>query len=272
MSDSPNCWADLSHYAGRLLSYKKNAHALARAAKSFPMLLDNFEVISITSSARSDDPLQGIDVTAETLLKKMTSNTNAAAHYVGLAQEAHSLDMDHAIKEVITNKSEPVTTVTTDTRGTAIRPLVHAELLVLASLERESLTHPSYFFRSWRYIGSSKGACRLCSMYLQEHAGGSSFQLRPTHGNLYVGWRPPDVLHGDGEERIQAREAELWRLAERIGDEALRTLVERMPVGKRHDSSTGLTFWGGGLGSQGAGSVRGGWDEETSFGDAGDSE
>lgn len=241
MNESSSCWADLRHYAGRLVSYPNGVRTLSRVAEAFPRLLEDFEVVFVRSSEPDDNPMQCIEVTAEKILAKMIPDAQTAARYAALVQETRSLDLDGAIQATIGDDT--------------FRPIVHAELLVLQSLEREDLTHPSHFYGAWKYIGSSKPTCRLCSCYFQEHSGG--FRARPTHGNLYLNWKPPDVFQRDGEAAIRARTDMLNRMVDPIRAEALRTLTEKVPLGKQHDSSTGMTFRTRALGSQGQSQGRG---------------
>lgn len=260
MNGSASCWSDLRHYAGRLVSYLNGVRTLLRIAEAFPGLLQDFEVVPLRSSEPDDNPLAGVETTAERMLRSIVRGAQAAARYGDLVQEARSLDLDAAVQAVIWG----------DAGDGALRPIVHAELLVLQSLEREGLTHPSSFYNAWRYIGSSKPTCRLCSCYFQAHDGG--FQVRPTHGNLYASWKPPDVLRRDGGAAARARAGLLNRMVGPIRAEALRTLTEKVPLGKRHDSSTGMTFQtrAAAGGRDDAGSVDGEADVETSFGGGAD--
>lgn len=149
-----------------------------------------------------------------------------AVQYSALLEEIRSIDINKIIQDI--------------TSESTFRPIVHAELLVLQSLEKDGLTHPSKFFNSCKYIGSSKPTCRLCHWYFENHNGG--FQVRPTHGNLYINWKPPDVFQRDGEAAIKARENMVNAMNVRIRAEGLRTLTEKVPLGRLHDSSTGMTF------------------------------
>lgn len=224
MNPGSNCWSELRHYAGRLRSYFQGIGTLIDAAHSFPMLFDKFDIRPVQSSIPDDNPIQK-RLPADEILKTM-GGPNVTAKYITLFEGTRSLsDVDAAIQEMMADRN--------------FRPIVHAELLVLRSLEKDSLTHPSRFFYSWKYIGSSKSTCRLCHHYFEAHSGG--FQVRPTHGNLYINWKPPDVLQGDGEEAIKAREVMLNTIVVSIRKDTLRTLDDQVPLGRQHDSSTGMT-------------------------------
>lgn len=240
LTESPSCWSDLRHYAGRLVSYYGGVRTLMTAAQTFPPLTGNFDVVFVRSSEPDDNPMQGNTVSAEAILRRMVPGAKAD-HYSLLVQDTRALDIDDNIQEM--------------TQQETFRPIVHAELLILQSLENEGLSHPRNYFNSWRYIGSSKPTCRLCHYYFHAHNGG--FQVRPTHGNLYINWKPPDVLQRDGEAAIRARAEMLNSMVIPIRAEALRTLTEKVPLGKQHDSSTGMTFPTMGLGHQARGELAG---------------
>lgn len=278
MNESSSCWSELRHYAGRLVSYTHGVRTLLEAAAAFPRLLETFEVVSVRSSDPDDNPLQDFEVTADNILSRMVTATQTAAHYHALAQETRSLDLDATIQSIVSsgsaggddnhnhnhNSSSSSTTTTTKNKknnsGGAFQPIVHAELLVLQSLEREGLVRPPSFFGAWRYIGSSKPTCRLCSEYFRAHEGG--FSVRPTHGNLYVSWKSPDVLRRDGDAALRARVDVLTRMLGPLRAEALRTLEEKAPLGRPHDSSTGMTVRTGAVGGFDAGGSGGEEEEE----------
>lgn len=227
MNPGPNCWSELRHYAGRLRSYSQGIGTLIAAAQTFPMLFENFKVKLIMSSIPDGNPIQK-KLPASRILGTMARSREEAGQYTLLFESAQalSLTVNNSIQEMMADET--------------FKPIVHAELLVLQSLERDGLTRPSSFFNSWKYIGSSKPTCRLCHHYFTEHRGG--FEVRPTHGNLYINWKPPDVFQRDGEEAIRARENMLNAIVIPIRREALRTLDEQVPQGRPHDSSTGMTF------------------------------
>lgn len=254
MTQSSSCWAELRHYAGRLLSYDLGASSVVTTVKTFPRLLENPEVAFIRSSDPDENPIDNRGFKAEKILRTMTPSAQEAVYYHSLVQDARSLDLDNTIQEIVGDET--------------FRPIVHAELLVLQSLEKDGLSHPSNFFNSWKYIGSSKPTCRLCREYFEAHNGG--FQVRPTHGNLYTNWKPPDVFQRDGEAAIKAREKMLNSIVHPIRAEALRTLKEKVPLGKQHDSSTGMTFPAPGMGGQAAELAGGEMDMETCLGDVED--
>lgn len=176
MNQSSSSWSELRHYAGRLLSFSHGVTTMTMAADMLPRLFDDPEVIFVASSTPDGNPIQK-RVTLESMLRTMTPTSQMAAHYQSLAEDARAISLE--------------TTVQKEVKKDTFRPFVHAELLVLQSLESDGLTHSSDFFNSWKYIGSSKPTCKLCDYYFRAHTAG--FQVRPSHGNLYTNWKPPDV-------------------------------------------------------------------------------
>lgn len=162
------------------------------------------------------------NLTAQKILGRMCPNP---AQHIQRLGEARAVDVNGNIKEIISRDT--------------FRPIVHAELLILQSLEQDGLVQSCNFFNSWKYIGSSKPTCRLCHYYFQNHSG--RFQVRSTHMNLYLNWKPPDVFGRDGDAAIKAREDMMNAMVKPIREDGLRTLEERVPLGRQHDSSTGMT-------------------------------
>lgn len=254
MGESSSCWVELRHFAGRLLSFYTGTRTLIAVAKTCPRLVENIEVKFVRSSVPDENPFQDQDTTAEKIMSAVVTDAQQKVYYQALIQEARSLDLENRVQAVINEDR--------------FKPLVHAELLVLQSLEKDELTHPSHFFGGWRYIGSSKQTCRLCNWYFQVHDGG--FAARPTHGNLYLNWKPPDVFQQDGEAAIRARESMLKAMVQPIRSEALRTLKDKMPLGKQFDSTTGMTIAAGAVMRENLVADRAGVDEDldTAFDDS----
>lgn len=176
MNQSSNCWSELRHYAGRLLSYSHGVRTMTNAAQMFPRLFDNPEVVCVPSSIPDTNPIQNT-VTSEGMLRTMTANSEMAGYYQALVRESRALSLEDIVQTQIGLET--------------FKPVVHAELLILQSLEKDRLTHPSMFFNSRKYIGSSKPTCRMCDYYFRAHNAG--FEVRPMHGNLYTNWKPPDL-------------------------------------------------------------------------------
>ncbi|KAI4596875.1 hypothetical protein KJ359_005220 [Pestalotiopsis sp. 9143b] len=119
----------------------------------------------------------------------------------------------------------------------SFRPIVHAEVLLLDWLERNGGTADHRFFNDWKYIGSSKPTCKLCHYYFECH--GSMIQHRPSHGNLYISWRVPDVYTTQGEHVVEARQVIVDKVLDKIRKDAFSLVEQRVPPSyKDHDSNT----------------------------------
>lgn len=185
--------------------------------RRFPRLVEQgFEVKVVQSSCPDPNPFpgKGADNTYE-ILTRMTPDKETARYYNAMLEETRSIDIMKNIKDVISKDT--------------FRPVVHAELLILQSLEQDEFVHPSNFFGSWKYIGSSKPTCWLSHYYFQIHKG--RFQVRSTHMNLYLNWKAPDVFGRDGDAAIKAREDMMNAMVKPIRQDGHRTLEERIPLG-----------------------------------------
>jgi hypothetical protein len=224
------CWCELRHAAGRLLSYLQAVKVLVSARKRWPELFDNFEVCYIASSSPAQCPLRNKQkverLSAEQIIGRMTSDPKVMESYKALAQELEKFGLDQNIRERAGHRK--------------FRPIVHAEVLLLESLGRDGGTHPSRFFNGYKYIGCSKPTCRLCDYYFSFHASG--VEVRPTHRNLYPNWRMPDVYRDQGPGAEKEREKLMNKILARIREDAFRTLSEKVPERKTHDSNTEPTY------------------------------
>ncbi|KAL9567435.1 hypothetical protein ACKAV7_008385 [Fusarium commune] len=117
------------------------------------------------------------------------------------------------------------------------RPIVHAEVLIHHYLTKNRITRPNRFWRQWQYIGASKPTCRLCHYYFSSHSQ-SQIQVRPSHLNLYPNWRLPEISDEDDAEAREAHRKLLKSIAEKVRNDAKRTLQQRTTKSKQHDSNT----------------------------------
>lgn len=160
------------------------------------------------------------------IIGRMTSDPQAMESYKALAQELEKFEVDTIIRKQAGLKT--------------FRPIVHAEVLVLESIARDGGTHSSRFFNGYRYIGSSKPTCRLCEYYFSFHASGVA--VRPPHRNVYPNWRMPDVYQDQGYKAVKEREKLMEKILFKIREDAFRTLAEKVPERKFHDSNTEPTY------------------------------
>jgi hypothetical protein len=224
------CWSELRHVAGRLLSYLRAAKTLVSTRKLWPELFENFEVRHIASSIPGQYIFKGKHspdrMTADRIIGCMTSDPKKMKEYKSYAQELQKFDLDKAIRNK-TNRQK-------------FHPIVHAEVLLLDWLERDGGTRATRFFNGFRYIGCSKPTCRLCEYYFSVHTSG--VDVRSPHRNLYYNWRMPDVYEDQGLQATKDREKLMNKILELVRKDAFRVLVEKVPEGKRHDSNTDPTY------------------------------
>ncbi|KAG6360148.1 hypothetical protein INS49_011204 [Diaporthe citri] len=228
-SREPSPWAELRHAAGRLLSYYQASRTLIEARKKWECLFHDFEIDFVRSSNQISNPMTDRRVNAGAIIGRMTGDGTKMQEYRAHAEELQKFDLDGKIKEQAAKPS--------------FKPLVHAEVLVYQSMLDEfgpAGPHSSQFFNGYKYIGSSKPTCRLCDYYFTASATG--IDVRKTHRNLYINWRTPDVYSHQGEAAVKRRQQVLIKVCDRVCEDAFRTLAEKVPERKNHDSNTDPTF------------------------------
>jgi len=221
-----DCWCELQHAATRFHSYFRAVDTLYSAFAQWPELFEAFKVKSVPSSLPWPKVMRNCygpeGLTAEAVIGRMTSDEETQKQAWADAEQLQRLDLDGLLKK--------------ETRG--LSPIVHAEVLIHQSLEKDDLIwDPSKFFGGYRYIGTSKGTCRLCSCYFYVRGGG--VKVRPSHGNLYSGWRVPDVY-----DKLAAGEAEklMTKILESIRGEVFDTLAQKVSRRSKHDSNSEPTY------------------------------
>lgn len=227
MDESEN-WSELRHTAGRLLSYLQAAKFLVSIPKRWPALFDNPRVCYITSSVSDPCPFRGRHsankLTADGIVGRMTSNPRKMREYKAHAQQLQRIELDQRLRS----------------KAHKIRPIVHAEVLLLQSLENDGATHPSTFFNGYKYIGCSKPTCRLCCHYFSVHPSG--IEVRQTHRNLYPSWRMPDLYEYQGSQAEEDMISLMNKVLHLIRTDAFRVLKEKLAEGKLHDSNTETSY------------------------------
>ncbi|KKY32120.1 hypothetical protein UCDDA912_g07899 [Diaporthe ampelina] len=228
-SGEASLWAELRHYVGRLLSYFQASRTLIEARKKWERLFYDFEVDYVRSTTPLTNPINDKRVNAEAIIGRMTADKSEMQQYRAHAEELQKFDLDAKIKDQAAKAS--------------FKPLVHAEVLIHQSILDESGPNglrSSQFFDGQRYIGSSKPTCRLCDYYFTASATG--IDVRKTHRNLYINWRAPDVYTNQGEAAVRRRRQVLIKVLDRVREDTFRTLAEKVPERKTHDSNTDPTF------------------------------
>lgn len=220
---SSECWPDLRHSLSRLQNYKRTVQDLIEAENEWSELFQEFVVVPIESSIKDPNPLGRKSESADAIIGRMCSDEASQERYRMLAQTLQGMDLDDRIRQ----RNTP-----------SFRPIVHAEILVLEWVMAKSRQHPVTFFKNWKYIGSSKGACQLCRYYFDTPGQHDGIETRASHGNLYISWRFPDLHESDGSVGKTRRQTIFNYVIDKIRVEAQGILVSRNSEGKRHDSST----------------------------------
>jgi hypothetical protein len=215
------CWSELRHTISRLKGYEKIVQHFINSEKAWPELFQEFVVVPIKSTKPESNPLGRKSESAEAIIGRMCSNHDTKERYLAHARSLEWVNLDDRVKNQCTRPK--------------FTPYVHSEILVLEWIMAQSNV---VFFHDWRYIGSSKGACQLCRYYFDATGQHGNIRTRPSHGNLYVNWRFPDIPELEGSFGRTRRQTILNSLMTKIREDAFRILVEKSSKGKRHDSST----------------------------------
>ncbi|KAK1505495.1 hypothetical protein CABS01_00963 [Colletotrichum abscissum] len=222
-------WSELRHYLGRLLSFRHATDAIIGTHERLPKLFQDFKFTAVPSSEDAPRPLtKSMSITAASIIKNMIPDDDEEQHeFLQHAVEMQKFGLDSIIQRQIGKRS--------------FKPRVHAEVLVHSYLLSRDLQHPRDYFNSWKYIGSSKPTCRLCDYYFDAHP--DRMQVRKTHYNLYPNWRIPGVFEGADSGVLDAKTQRLLeKIMESVHDDVKRTLEEKRPKGRNHDSNTLTTL------------------------------
>ncbi|KAF5650030.1 hypothetical protein F52700_469 [Fusarium sp. NRRL 52700] len=233
---STTYWSDFVHVAGRLLTYKRAVDLMDLVANIWPQLFSDIQVCMIPSSSAGSGVLStGCGVlptnpwTAAEIMSKMTSEESLLGRFAAQLGSLSVHDIDAKVSELW---------------RTAPKPMVHAEVLVHDWLENsEGGIRPERFFNRWKFIGSSKPPCKLCSYFFDEYP--TDVQVRPSHQNAYFAWRMPDVYEHQGKESSRKRMLVMESIKARIRADVVRILSEKLADGRPHDSSAYTSLWPG---------------------------
>ncbi|KAH7273500.1 hypothetical protein B0J15DRAFT_531779 [Fusarium solani] len=218
------CWSELRHNLSRLRNYQSVVQDLIDAEKEWPELFQEAEVIPVSSSKADPNPLGRKSEIADAIIGRMEHDNSRRERYRGFAQELQRMQFDDRIQKQCQRDS--------------FKPFVHSEILVLEWVTANASRLELSFFHGWKYIGSSKGACRLCHYYFETPGQHGGIKTRSSHGNLYVNWRFPDLYEDDGPEGKTRRQEIFNWMMNRVRDDAFQTMESKASTGKRHDSST----------------------------------
>lgn len=236
-------WRELRHHSSRLLSYTRAVDILWHAGHTWPELFDGFEIKFVPSSKPVTNPLRNLNPqSADNIMSRLLA-TEDKERYMQLVRDLQqAVGLDELVGREWSRK---------------FQTFVHGEVALLNWMENDGGTKPPRFFKGWQYIGSSKPTCRLCSYYFAAHPSG--VRVRGTHGNLYSGWRMPDLADVAGcrshEEALKRRLELQQSVTANLRRDVSRVLVERVTGTRRHDSATLSSFAVGRPAAAGEGSV-----------------
>ncbi|CZR35802.1 uncharacterized protein FPRO_00075 [Fusarium proliferatum ET1] len=226
---STTYWSDFVHVAGRLLTYKRAVDLMDLVSEIWPQLFSDIQICMIPSSSTVVGVLPPNPWKAAQIMSKMTSDASLLDRFAAQLGSLSVHDIDAKVSELW--------------RGAPL-PKVHAEVLVHDWLERsEGGIRPERFFNRWKFIGSSKPPCKLCSYFFDEYP--TDVQVRPSHQNAYFAWRMPDVYESQGEESSRKRMLVMESIKARIRADVVRILSEKLADGRPHDSSAYISLWRG---------------------------
>lgn len=226
---STTYWSDFVHVAGRLLTYKRAVDLMDLVSEIWPQLFSDIQICMIPSSSTVVGVLPPNPWKAAQIMSKMTSDASLLDRFAAQLGSLSVHDIDAKVSELW--------------RGAPL-PRVHAEVLVHDWLERsEGGIRPERFFNRWKFIGSSKPPCKLCSYFFDEYP--TDVQVRPSHQNAYFAWRMPDVYESQGEESNRKRMLVMESIKARIRADVVRILSEKLADGRPHDSSAYISLWRG---------------------------
>ncbi|KAK6205714.1 hypothetical protein LQW54_008294 [Pestalotiopsis sp. IQ-011] len=200
-------WHELRHCLGRLLSYRQAAEILLGAFDRWPLLFTDFEVVTIPSSMKASRPLPRSDLTAEEIIINMAHDSEETGLYLRQAYDLQLMGLDDRIQMQVNRK--------------IFRPVVHAEVALHTHLLRIGVDHPSKYWNDYKYIG---------------------FAVRDSHDNLYATWQFPPTPIAEGRMGREASEELLEIMTVLVCNDAKRSLDERRPRGRDHDSNTHSTI------------------------------
>ncbi|KAF3025140.1 hypothetical protein E8E14_014703 [Neopestalotiopsis sp. 37M] len=220
---SQECWSEFQHTLSRILAYVESIKVLRKARKTWPILFTNYEVVALPSSVPIQRPARRKSEAADGIIGRMTRKQEKMKLFRDYAKSLQNFNLDERLLK--------------EWRNEKFRPIVHAEIILLDWLERNSGVSSHTFFNDWKYIGGSKPTCKLCHYYFELHD--ARVGHRPSHGNLYTSWRFPDVTSSQGEEGQQAKQVMVDRVLGRIREDAFALVEKKVPAShKDHDSNT----------------------------------
>lgn len=217
---STTYWTEMCHTSDRLKAYKSTIDTVFIARDNWPELFDDFEVRFVPSPTRIPNPLTAEPKTSAQLIQVTIADKSLLPR---LKADLAGLQQKHNINQIIADEWRD-----------GLKPTVHCEVQIYSWLESSGGTRPGRFFGRYKFIGSSKPTCKLCSYYFDEC--GTDVQVRPSHRNLYPSWRMPDVYEYD-EEGKKRRNDIMHKIKKRVVADIERTIKEKLADYRVHDST-----------------------------------
>ena len=166
-------WSDVRHYVGRLGSWTKAAKVLVKIARSEPSLVDDCTTKQFGLPRPVPAPLaDGLTSLDKALVRMLPASAKAdRLPNLQACLENYPVDISSQFYDEYTSKT--------------FQPREHAEVAMLEHFYQGNRLH----FKDIPYIGCSKPSCYCCDLYLRHHPG--QYLVRPTHGNVWISWKPP---------------------------------------------------------------------------------
>ncbi len=232
-----NHWYELNHAAGRLLSYLRAVETLISIAQRWRNLFNDFEVKYVLSGAQLRVHLPNKygskgcsgEWVANDIIGCMSSDAAVLETQRSNAKKLQKINLDGEIRKEFDRM--------------AVKPsTVHAEILLLSSIEREaeSVDLSRLFYNGDMYIACSKPTCLLCDAYIKAHPSG--VQVQQSHKNIYSAWRPADVYRGDSATLAGQRETIMNKMRQSLIEQCFQLLDGKVPTCRPHDTSTSPSY------------------------------
>jgi hypothetical protein len=215
----------LRHYIGRLGYHIRTVKSLMACAPRLIHLLDAFEVHGIpTPSKASRLPSMDGKTRLDSIMVRMlpAGSPDLPSYQNALKQ----MDIDYQLTVRMQEKYG----------NPKHRPRVHSEIQVLEHFQEQNL----HFEDNDKYIACSKPACYCCHLYFCHHPGG--FEEPPSHGKLYISWRPPGFDLEPGSIKWKKYRKILNDMTDSIRKKVLHQIsLQQAPRPWHPDSITGIT-------------------------------
>lgn len=213
-------WLKLRHLIARLRAYHVSAQTIVGCRSRWPELFEEFHITVVPSSKPDANPLMKKKLSLDDALGRLAKDKAKIEQLREDARWLERFDVGGIYKATCSKNT--------------FTPLVHAEVLVYDKIRSYLAENPGLeYWRSRRYIGTSKPTCRLCYYFF--NTVDDNVSVRETHNNLYAKWRLPDCFDSVA---AKVREELMNEIVKYIRRDAIRTIRDKLPQGTRNDSSS----------------------------------